>query len=132
VKRVNHPRNRPGSISIHYTAGLPDSITQGTRVYRFGYDASGRLQTTTDLLGAFLGDPAHSSGLGYDPANRVTSASLPDGNATSALYDGNDNQTSLTPPGRSAHLFTYRADDLETDYTPPAVDANGTAKVQTE
>jgi RHS repeat-associated protein len=130
VTQIQPPGVAP--ISIHYTAGLPDSITQGTRVYRFGFDASGRLQTTTDPLGAFLGDSAHSSVLGYDPANRVASTSLPDGNALGALYDGNDNQTSLTPPGRSAHLFSYRADDLETDYTPPAVDANGTGNVHTE
>jgi RHS repeat-associated protein len=130
VTQVQPPGVAP--ISVHYTLGLPDSLTQGTRVYRFGYDGSGRLQTITDPLGAVLGDPAHSSVLGYDGANRVNGVSLPDGNALAAGYDANNNQTSLTPLGRSAHLFSYRADDLEEDYTPPAVDASGTGKVQTE
>ena len=91
--------------------GRPQTVTQGSRIYTFGYDSLGNLASLT----------LHTVTLGYDAANRPTSETLPDAQVVAMSYDANSNATSVTPPGKPNHSFAYNALDLEKTYTPPDV-----------
>ncbi len=87
-------------------------ITQGQRVTRYTYAASGFLETTVDVLG-------RTNRMEYDLAGRPTATIRADGTTIGCAFDEHGNQTSVTPPGRSAHLFTHSKVDLPATYTPP-------------
>lgn len=68
----------------------------------YGYDANGNVLSISDVLNS-----SRSMTLGYDGANRLTSATGPWGSA-SYLYDGVGNLQSMST-GYSTHGYTYTA-----------------------
>jgi RHS repeat-associated protein len=105
------------SVTYRYDAsGRLDQIKDGGRIEGYGYDAQGRLKTTTDPLG-------RTDSLFYDLSNRLTRTRAWDGRQLQFGYDSLDNLTSLTPAGQPTHGFTYRPDGLMTSYNPPSLGA---------
>lgn len=94
--------------------GRIQTITSGTRVTTFTYDANGYVDTLTDPGG-------HTVGMDYDTAGRLTRQSLPNGNEIGFSYDDDGNLVSITPPGRPLHTLTYDEMGLPLTYSPPAV-----------
>ena len=95
-----------------------------TSVTSFSYNAAGYLASATDARPKW--QPEH------DPAGRVETQTLANGQTIDFDYDANGNLTSLSPPGQPAHGFTHNAINLATAYTPPTVtgsDATSTAYV---
>jgi RHS repeat-associated protein len=105
------------SVTYRYDAlGRPDQIKDGGRIAAYGYDAQGRLKTTTDPLG-------RTDSLFYDLSDRLIRTRAWDGRQLQFGYDSLDNLTSLTPSGKPSHGFTYRPDGLLTTYSPPSLGA---------
>ncbi|MBI5710367.1 MAG: hypothetical protein HZC42_08710 [Candidatus Eisenbacteria bacterium] len=101
------------TLSVRYDGrGRLDSLTQGDRGWRHGYDQRGRLATIRDALG-------RTTGFAYDDADRVIRQDLPGGRSVSLGYDANGNLTTITPPGRPAHGFEYTPVNLTSAYRPP-------------
>ena len=107
--------NAPGvtAVQFHYDAqGRNDTITQGSRVTAFGFDAHGFVNSVTDPAG-------HHTILTNDASGRPTLATQADATTIGMAYDQSSNVTSVTPPGRPEHDFSYDLNDNETLYTPP-------------
>jgi RHS repeat-associated protein len=102
--------------------GLLVEIRQGSgsaaRVTTMDYDAFGRLSSVLDPIG-------RTTGFAYDPANRLTTRTLPDAAVVAMDYDANGNMIALTPPARPAHEFDYTPVNLESSYDPPNVGLAG-------
>jgi RHS repeat-associated protein len=95
------------------TLGRPATVTQGTRVTTFAYDANGRLSAFTNPLG-------QTSSFAYDLAGNLLTKTLPDGRVIGFAYDAVGNLTSVTPPGGPAHQLTYSPINLVSSYLPPS------------
>jgi RHS repeat-associated protein len=94
------------------------TITRGSRVTTYDYDAFDRVASVTD--------PLHrATGFRYDSANRVITQTLADGRTIGFSYDENGNVTSVTPPSRPAHTFLFTPIDLASSYAPPAAPNGG-------
>jgi RHS repeat-associated protein len=109
----------PGITPVQYqydAHGLLAQVSQGSRQRNYGYDARGRVATTTDAL-------LRSSQYFYDASDRLTREVLADGREVLYAHDLNGNLQSLTPPGRPAHRFQYNSLNLLTSYDPPSVGA---------
>jgi YD repeat-containing protein len=113
---------RPLTISIpgladaefHYDSrGRLDHAQQGSRVWEYAYDDSGRVRTVTDPL-------SRVTEFRYDAADRLIRQVPPDLQPVGFTYDSNGNLKSLTPPGKPEHTFAYTAVDQTDRYTPPA------------
>jgi len=110
----------------------------GLEPVNFGYDARGRLITTTTgtgtatrtttfsynndgyldtLSNALLQDTRFE----YDQAGRTTRQILADLRDIGFGYDDNGNTTSIMPPGKSDHTFSFTKVNLEDTYNPPAL-----------
>ncbi len=101
------------AVSFGYDAqGRLTTTTQGTRMSTVGYDLSGWLATSTDAL-------SQTVTLGRDGAGRVTATTRPDTQVIASGFDKNGNLTSVTPPGRPAHALAYDKVNLLADYLPP-------------
>ncbi len=142
------PAGRTATTTID-TKGRPvKRAIPGLDEVNLSYDARGRLNTTSQGLGADARitdlayyDSGASQGYlhtvtdalnrtvsyDYDLAGRVTRQTLPDGRAVEFAYDAKGNLTSLTPPGQASHLFDYTAVDQTKNYTPPTVDTTDPA-----
>src|SRR5439155_2248579 len=72
----------------------------------------GNLTNIVDPLG-------RSTAFAYDPAGRITRATLPGDRIVQNSYDANGNLVGLSPPGRPVHSFSYSPVDLATRYAPP-------------
>ncbi|MBF0293179.1 MAG: RHS repeat-associated core domain-containing protein, partial [Nitrospinae bacterium] len=110
-----------GILPIQYSYdvhGRVSSVTQGTRVRSYSYDALGNMATVTDPMG-------RATSYAYDAAHNATSETLPDGRAIGYSYDPNRNVTSIAPPSRPAHGFIYTPVDLQSSYAPPVVTGSG-------
>ncbi len=89
------------------------------RLFTFGYNSSGYLETITDPLGRIRR-------FSYDAARRVRQETLPGNRVVNYDYDANGTLVSVAPPGRPAHRFTHSAVNLTAAYTPPDVGAGAT------
>jgi RHS repeat-associated protein len=103
------------AVSFGYDAqGRLITTTQGTRQTTLGYDTSGWLATTTDAL-------TQTTAFTRDAVGRVTVTTRPDTETIGQGYDGNGNVTSVTPPGKPAHAMSHTPVNLLADYLPPNV-----------
>ncbi len=105
---------------VYGARGLLERVEQGSRVWRYAYDAAGRLESATDPLRS-------TERFTYDAADRVTQQLLPGGSAIGYGYDANGNLASVTPPGRAAHLYSINAADLTTAYVAPDAGSGASA-----
>ena len=110
------------STSVQYADGLLESVTSGTRQYRFAYNARREITSMTDSL-------SRTATFHYDDAGRVKRITFSDGRTTTFTYDANGNLTTLTPPGRPSHQFVYTPVNLPDTYTPPSVPGGGETKL---
>jgi RHS repeat-associated protein len=118
VARTEVPGLEPATTAYD-ARGRPSTITQGSRVQTFSYDAqTGYLSSVTDAL-------SRATSFLRDPVGRVTQQILPDGQQVGSGYDLRGNLTSVTPPGRPAHGFSYTPVNLLADYVPPPVAGGG-------
>ncbi|MBF0292451.1 MAG: RHS repeat protein [Nitrospinae bacterium] len=107
-------------ISYQYDLhGRLASITQGSRISSFAYDAQGNFLSVTDPLSRMVA-------YGYDTAGRIVSQTAPDGSVRRYSYDANGNVTSVTPNGGPNHDFTFTPVNLESAYTPPDIGIGAT------
>lgn len=81
--------------------GKVESITVGSRVVSFAYDANGYLQTTTAPDGKTLEVDTR------DTMGRVTKMTLPGGRVVTQAYDAMGNVLSVVPPSLASHEMTY-------------------------
>ncbi len=126
------PMGRTSTMALDAFSRTTQAATSGLTAVTFGYDAQGRLTTTTqgarqstltyDLAG-WLGTSTDALSqqviFGRDAAGRVTSTTRPDTQVIGQGYDKNGNPTSVTPPGRPAHALGYDKVNLLADYLPP-------------
>ena len=106
----------PGIADIEksYDArGRLSTITQGTRVTRFSYDANGYLAVDHRPVEPHR-DVHERRGRPRDSAGQPRTVAR-----CLFAYDANGNLTSLTPPGRPAHTFEYSAGNLGMVYRAP-------------
>jgi len=119
---------------IAVTTPVPDSsgpLTASTT--RYGYDAQGNLQYVTDALGAFLGDPNHTTTYQYDKLGRITAMiqAEPDGlglstrPTTTYTYDANGNLVSVTDPRGFTTEYAYDEQNRKIEQVQPATDGSG-------
>jgi RHS repeat-associated protein len=94
------------AVSVSYTyngIGQRISMTDGTGITRYSYDAAGRLVTVTEPDGA-------ETTAGYDAAGQRTSLSYPGGLVVDYGYDGNGRLTSLRDSRSGAAAYALDAD----------------------
>ncbi len=124
-------QGRPVQVSVpgitpttfHYDArGRLDQVSQGARTSGLGYDARGRVASSTDPAG-------RTTYYGYDTSDRLVDEQLPGGAHVGFEYDANGNLTGVTPPSRPKHAFRFDAADRPDRYTPPAA---GTGTIETK
>jgi len=144
TRTITTPAGRTAAVNYDVTNLLTlSSATPGLAATSYGYDARGRLISTstgagtirnTSLaydaagnVGSVTDALGRSTSFAYDLMGRVTSQTLPDGRAIAYSYDNLGNLLSITPPGRNAHVFNYTAVSLEAGYTPPSLGAGTTA-----
>lgn len=101
------------------THGRLSTVTRGTFVTTFAYDADGFLRTITDPLGRTVT-------FDHDAAGRLVGQTLTDGRYVSATTDSHGNAVGLTPPGGLEHGYTFNDLDQAVAYEPPAVGGGGT------
>ncbi len=107
----------PGGLAIRVqpdAQGRMGQVRHGDRLWSYGYDARGRLQSVADALG--------TTTLAYDSAGRVASSVSPAMGEVRYTYDAVGNRVGVRPTGRSAHAFAFDSAGRLTAYTPPAVD----------
>jgi len=94
------------------------TVTRGSRVIKYDYDAFDRIAKVTD--------PLHrETSFAYDSANRVITKTLADGRTIGFTYDENGNMTSVTPPSRLSHTFLSTLVNLPSSYVPPVAPSGG-------
>jgi len=107
----------PGLTAVtgaYNSLGGLSQVRQGSRLWQYDYDASGRLSTVTDPL---LRQVTYE----YDASDRLTRQTLPGGRQVLYGYDATGNLTTITPPSRPQHRFDHTVVDLDSVYTPPAL-----------
>lgn len=87
---------------------------QGSRAWRYTYNAKGLLASVTDTLN-------RATTFQYDLADRESIITLPGNRVVAIDYDVNGNVTEIRPPGNTVHAFDYTPVDLNESYTPPTV-----------
>ena len=103
------------SATVTYDSkGRVVATTQGIRTVRYGFDASGRLDSIVDPLGRV-------TTLRHDSAGRVVGSLAPDGRQVALTYDPAGHRTAVTPPGRQAYTYQYTPGGLLATATPPSV-----------
>jgi len=147
TRTITTPAGRTAAVNYDVTNLLTlSSVTPGLAATSYGYDARGRLISTSTGAGtirntALAYDAAgnvgsvtdainRSTSFAYDLMGRVTNQTLPDGRAINYSYDNLGNLLSITPPGRNAHVFNYTPVSLEAGYTPPTVAGGGATNYQ--
>jgi RHS repeat-associated protein len=85
-----------------------------TRTVTIAYDSAGFLKSVTNPI-------AHAVTLINDNAGRTTQVTRPGSDVVGIGYDANGNMVSLTPPGQPSHTFGYTARSELSRYTAPAV-----------
>jgi RHS repeat-associated protein len=119
VVQISRPGVLPTSLHYETAHGRIDTVTQGTRTFRFGYNDQGTDQANVARVTDPLSNPPTL--IHYDLAGRPNTITRSDSRTIGIGFDQNGNLTTLTPPGRPAHVFSYWPVDLEKDYTPPDV-----------
>jgi len=117
TRTITTPAGRTAAVNYDVTNLLAlSSVTPGLAATSYGYDARGRLISTSTGAGtirttALAYDAAGNVGsvtdainrvtsFGYDVMGRVTNQTLPDGRAIAYSYDNLGNLLSIIPPGR--------------------------------
>ncbi len=99
---------------VYDTRGRIDTVTQGSRVTDYTYDAKGFVSEVENALGEV-------TSYTYDDDGRVLTTTLPDLRVVTSLYDSNGNLTELTPDGKPKHSMLYNAYELIQQYLPPVL-----------
>lgn len=130
---ISSPAARQSFLTLNSKARLASLGQNGVLPTSFGYDALGRLHTSTSdtrvttldydkrgFLSTVKNALDQTSTLGVDDAGRITSLLHPDTQQTLLGYDATGKLNSVTPPGRTAHTLDHTAVNLLETYTPPA------------
>jgi len=111
--------------AMHYDpSGRLDTLTQGARVWRKGYDPNGYLASEQDPL-------THTVSFANDAIGRPQQTVFADGRQLNTAFDADNNLMSLLLPGAQpsgpSHQLTYTPVDLLQSYTPPSLGAGSWA-----
>jgi YD repeat-containing protein len=86
--------------------GVTPTTSQNVET-RYTYDANGNMASGYTAGDSADGDPAGTTGYGYDDLGRLTSQTDPDGKVTSFTYDTTGDKTSQTDPDGNRIYYFY-------------------------